>query len=138
MVSLLAVDPASDEIIDRSGIPQNLIYGLMDFKLKVDPPGGSTTLTVYLPQPLPQGYRWYKYSQSQGWYDYSSNVALNGDRTRLSLTLADGGTGDDDGQPNGIIQDPSGLGIAGSASDSDPTAGSGGGCFIGTLIEAFK
>jgi hypothetical protein len=140
MVSLLPVDPESDETIDRSGMPQNLIYGLMDFKIKVDPPGSSTTLTIFLPEPMPQGYTWYKHSQSQGWYDYSSNVSLNGDRTRLSLTLVDGGTGDDDGLQNGIIQDPSGLGTAGSATVSDPTSssgGGGGGCFIGTLDEAF-
>jgi hypothetical protein len=141
LVSLLPVDPESAEIVDRSGMPQDLIYGLMDFKIKVDPPGSSTTLTVYLPEPMPPGYRWYKYSQGQGWYDYSSNVSLNGDGTRLTLTLVDGGVGDDDGQQNGIIQDPSGLGTAGSAADSEPAAGSGGGgggCFIGTLGESFK
>lgn len=117
-----------------------MIYGLMDFKIKVDIPGSSTTLTIFLPEPMPQGYKWYKYSQSKGWYDYSSNVSLNGDRTRLSLTLVDGGTGDDDGQQNGIIEDPSGLGTAGSATVSDQTvsSGGGGGCFIGTLGEAFK
>ena len=140
MVSLLPVDPESNEIIDRSGMPQNMIYGLVDFKIKVDLPGSSATLTIFLPEPLPQGYKWYKYSQSQGWHDYSSNVSLNGDRTRLSLTLVDGGTGDDDGQQNGTIEDPSGLGIAGSATVSDPTvsSGGGGGCFIGTLGETFK
>jgi len=142
MVSLLPVDPDSDEISNRTGMPQNMIYGLMDFKIKVDPPGSSTTLTIFLPEPMPQGYKWYKYSQSQGWYDYSSNVSLNGDRTRLILTLVDGGTGDDDGQQNGIIEDPSGIGIAGSATVSDSTVssggGGGGGCFIGTLGGAFK
>jgi uncharacterized protein YkwD len=141
MVSLLPVDPESDEISNRNGMPQNMIYGLVGFKIKVGIPGSSTILTIFLPEPLPQGYKWYKYSQSQGWYDYSSNVSLNGDRTRLSLTLVDGGTGDDDGQQNGIIEDPSGLGIAGSTTVSDPTVssgGGGGGCFIGTLDEAFK
>ena len=146
MVSLLPVDPESDEITNRNGMPQNLIYGLMDFKIKVDIPGSSTTLTIFLPEPMPQGYKWYKYSQSQGWYDYSSNVSLNGDRTQLSITLVDGGTGDDDGQQNGIIEDPSGLGTAGSPADSGSTVstsssgsgGGGGGCFIGTLGEDFK
>ncbi len=143
MVSLLPVDPESDEITDRNEMPQNLIYGLMDFKIKVDIPGSSTTLTIFLPEPMPQGYKWYKYSQSQGWYDYSSNVSFNGDRTRLSLTLVDGGTGDDDGQQNGIIVDPSGPGTAGSAAVSGSTqsnsgGGGGGGCFIGTLDEDFK
>jgi len=140
LVWLLPLDPESDEITNRNGMPQNLIYGLMDFKIKVDIPGSSTTLTIFLPEPMPQGYKWYKYSQSRGWYDYSSHVSLNGDRTRLSITLVDGGTGDDDRQQNGVIEDPSGLGTADSAVVSGSTAsgGGGGGCFIGTLGENFK
>ena len=86
--------------------------------------GSSTTVTVLLPEPAPQGYKWYKYSSSQGWYDYSTNVTFNGDRTRLTITLIDGGTGDDDGQQNGIIEDPSGLGTApaGSVSSEEQAA----------------
>lgn len=140
LVSLQAIDPDSNDITDRNGMPQNMIYGLMDFKIKVDIPASSTTITILLPEPMPQGYKWYKYSQSQGWYDYSSNVAINGDRTQLSITLVDGGTGDDDGQQNGIIEDPSGLGTApaGSGSGSSGSSGgSGGGCFISTLGENF-
>ena len=83
---------------------------------------------------MPQGYKWFKYSQSQGWYDYSAHVSLNGDRTQLSITLVDGGTGDDDNQQNGIIVDPSGMGTAPSSSGS---AGGGGGCFINTLAGHF-
>jgi len=150
MVSLLPVASDSDEITDRNGMPQDLIYGLVDFKIKVDMPGSSTVLTIFLPEPKPRDYRWYKYSRSQGWYDYSSYVSLNGDRNQLSLTLVDGGAGDDDGQQNGIIEDPSGLGTAVSPAVSDSTAdndtttttsdggGGGGGCFIGSMGEDFK
>jgi hypothetical protein len=67
------------------------------------------------------------------WVDYSSNVTISGDRTQLSITLVDGGTGDDDGQQNGIIVDPSGLGLAPAGSNSGSSGGGGGGCFIGTL-----
>ena len=127
-----------------------MIYGLIDFKIKVDIPGSSATITIFLPEPMPRGYKWYKYSQSQGWYDYSANVALKSDRTQLSITLVDGGRGDDDGQQNGIIEDPSGLGTAVSPAVSDSTAdndtttttsdggGGGGGCFIGSMGEDFK
>ncbi len=136
LVSLQPVDPNGEDIMNRNGMPQNIIYGLMDFKIKVDIPGSSTKITVLLPEPMPQGYKWYKYSQSQGWYDYSENVALNVDRTQLSITLVDGGTGDDDGQQNGIIVDPSGLGAAPAGSGS--SGGGGGGCFINTLGDNFK
>ncbi len=135
LVSLQAVDPQSEDITNRNGMPQDMIYGLMNFSIKVAIPGSSATITITLPEPMPQGYKWFKYSPSQGWYDYSSNVALNGDRTRLSITLVDGGTGDDDGLQNGIIVDPSGLGAAPAASSS---GGGAAGCFIGALGQSFK
>jgi uncharacterized protein YkwD len=142
LVSLLPVDPEGGAITNRNGMPQNMIYGLMAFKIKVDIPGSSTTVTVLLPEPMPQGYKWYKYSPGQGWYDYSANVSLNGDRTRLNITLVDGGTGDDDNQQNGIIVDPSGLGAApasiiSSGSPGGGGGGGGGGCFIDTVSNNF-
>jgi hypothetical protein len=56
----------------------------------------------------------------------------------LSLTLVDGGTGDDDGEQNGIIEDPSGLGVASADNDNDGNSGGGGGggCFIGTMVKS--
>ena len=136
LVSLQPVDPDGKDIKNRNGMPQNMIYGLMDIKVRVDIPGSSTTVTVILPEPMPQGYQWYKYSPSQGWYDYSANTSLNSDRTRLTITLVDGGTGDDDDQQNGIIEDPSGLGAAPTGSDSSG-GGGGSGCFIDTLGHHF-
>jgi hypothetical protein len=136
LVSLQPVDPDDNDITNRNGMPQDMIYGLMDIKVKVDIPGSSTTVTVLLPEPVPQGYKWYKYSPSQGWYDYSANVTFNGDRTQLSITLVDGGTGDDDGEQNGIIDDPSGLGAAPAGSVSSGGGGAGG-CFIDTLRSDF-
>ncbi|MDJ0985798.1 MAG: CAP domain-containing protein [Desulfobacterales bacterium] len=134
LVSLQPVDPDGAEITIRNGMPEDMRYGLLDFKIKVDIPGSSATVTVLLPEPMPQGYKWFKYSQSEGWYDYSAHVSLNGDRTQLSITLVDGGTGDDDNQQNGIIADPSGMGAAPSGSGS---SGGGGGCFINTLADHF-
>jgi hypothetical protein len=138
LVSLYAVDPESDNVADRNGMPESLIYGLIDFKIKVDTPGSSTTVTIFLPESVPEGYKWYKYSQTQGWYDFSANVSFNSERNQLSFILVDGGTGDDDGEQNGIIEDPSGLGVApaDSASTNSNSSGGGGsgGCFIDTLV----
>ena len=138
LVSLYPVDPESDDIVDKNGMPESLIYGLIDFKIKVDRPGSGATVTIFLPEPVPEGYKWYKYSQTQGWYDFSANVLFNSERNQLSMTLVDGGTGDDDGEQNGIIEDPSGLGIAPADSaatniSSSSGGGGSGGCFIGTL-----
>ena len=136
LVSLNAVDPEGDTILDRTGMPDNLIYGLLDFKIRVPTPGSSAAVTIFLPEPVPEGYKWFKYSPTLGWYDFSANVSFNGDRNQLTVTLVDGGTGDDDGDQNGIIEDPSGLGLAPADSTSTDT-GSGGsgisGCFIDTL-----
>jgi len=141
LVSLYPVDPESDNIADRNGMPECLIYGLIDFKIKVDTPGSSTTVTIFLPESVPEGYKWYKYSQTRGWYDFSANVSFNSERNQLSLTLVDGGTGDDDGEQNGIIEDPSGLGVApaNSASTNINSSGDGsGGCFIDTLVNSIN
>ena len=142
LVSLYAVDPESDNVADRNGMPERLIYGLIDFKIKVDTPGSSTTVTILLPESVPEGYKWYKYSQTQGWYDFSPNVSFSSERNQLSFTLVDGGTGDDDGERDGIIADPSGLGLA--PADSAPTntessgGGGSGGCFIDALFKNLR
>jgi len=132
LVSLYPVDPEGDSVADRDGMPENLIYGLIDFKIKVDIPGSTAGITVFLPEPVPEGYKWHKYSQNQGWSDYSAHVSINSARDQLTLTLVDGGTGDDDESQNGIIADPAGLGTAppdsGSTSTSSPV------CFIDTLL----
>lgn len=138
MVRLTAVDPESSVITNRDGMPENLIYGLIDFQLTVNTPGSSSTVTIYLPQPLPAGYRLYKYSSSSGWYDYSAHTSFNSSRDRISLILIDGGTGDADGEQDGFIEDPFGLGSAPatavSTSNITSSSGGGGGCFIDTAL----
>jgi hypothetical protein len=57
----------------------------------------------------------------------------------LNLKLVDGGSGDDDGEQNGTIEDPSGLGVAASNSASTDISssnggGGSGGCFIDTAV----
>jgi len=90
--------------------PKDLIYGLIDTQIKVNTPGDAATVIVYLPEPAPEGYKWYKYGPNMGWYDYSEHAVFNANRDQVSLALIDGGIGDDDGIKNGIIIDPSGLG----------------------------
>ena len=137
LVSLHALDPINGNIEDNNGMPESLIYGLIDFKIKVDAPGDSATITIILPEPAPEDYKWYKYSQTLGWYDFSENVTFNNERNQLSFTLVDGGMGDDDGEQNGMITDPSGLGLAPADSTSVNSGGGGGsgGCFIDTMVK---
>ncbi|MCP3880977.1 MAG: isopeptide-forming domain-containing fimbrial protein [Sulfitobacter sp.] len=127
LVKLDTLDP--DTIADTPDKPENQIYGLIDFKVKVPAPGNTAEVTLHLSAPA--DYTWYKYSAANGWTDFSANAVFNGVRDQVTLTLTDGGTGDDDGTANGIITDPSGLGTA-PAGGVVASGGGGGGCFIAT------
>jgi hypothetical protein len=136
--SLEAVDPSS--IADMTNRPDDLIYGLISMVIKAYTIGGGVEVIIHLPTSAPDGYGWYKYSS--GWQDFSDHAVFNADRTQVTLSLVDGGPGDQDGVANGIIMDPSGLGFAPAAppappaptlteaSDGDGGGGGGGGCFI--------
>ena len=115
ITSLNIVDP--DTMADTTNMPNNLIYGLIDLRIKTDTPGETVKVTVYLSEPVPDDYFWYKYGPNTGWYDFTSNVEFNPDRDQVTLTLVDGGAGDDDGLPNSVIVDPSGPG---TPSDEKP------------------
>jgi hypothetical protein len=137
-ISLHTIDPST--ITDATNRPEDLIYGLIDIQIKVTTPGDTASGTIYLATPAPEGYGWYKYSLTNGWTDYSAHALFNATRDQVTLTWIDGGIGDDDGIANGVIVDPSGLGIAASTleptPESTPTPATsddgGGGCFIDT------
>ncbi len=129
-------------ISENTGRPENMIYGLVDLKLKVNE-GEQADMILYFPEPLEADYGLYKYSPFKGWYDYSKYVTYSADRTRAYVILRDGDVGDDDSEVNGIISDPITVGTApisappndSDASDISSSGGdSGGGCFISTLF----
>jgi hypothetical protein len=129
------IDPSSITVTPDK--PEDLILGLIDINVKVASPGETTTVTVYLSTPAPDGYKWYKYSSSNGWIDYSANAVFNDTRDEVTLTLTDGGLGDDDNEANGVIVDPSGLGTSSGSSSTSVTTtagdwGGSSGCFVAT------
>jgi hypothetical protein len=158
MTNCNAVDP--DAIDDTTNRPQNLIYGLIEIEIQADIIGGTVEVTIDLPNPAPQGYTLYKYGhkydaaiqqcdQNETWYDYTDHVVFNANRDQVTLTLVDGGIGDDDCQADGWILDPFGLGfipalpVVPDDDEDTPTAsspttsgadggGGGGGCFVAT------
>jgi len=142
VTSFLTILPAS--ISDTTNMPDDIIYGLIDIKAKPDTAGGTVKLTVFLANPAPEGHKWYKYGTNDGWYDFSDYAGFNDDRDQVTLTLTDGGLGDDDGVANGVIVDPSGLGAGPATPDPTPSptpssdgGGGGGGCFITTTAYGF-
>jgi hypothetical protein len=143
-----AMNPS--DFSSTSGMPEDLTYGLLDLQAKPASPGGKVIVTIYLPEPAPAGYSWYKFNdRTQRWANYSLAVdtagvrgaVFNEARDQVTLTLVDGGMGDDDGLVNGNIEDPSGLGFLSSTStpigSNDFGGGGGAGCLIGACTEDF-
>ena len=127
--------------------PQDFVFGMLDLQMKTVAIGATAVVTVHLETPAPDDYSWYKYNPTTGqWTDYATvtgpggviGAVFNATRDQVTLTLIDGGMGDDDGQANGIIQDPSGVAAASAigSTGSNSFGSSGGGCFITTIDKA--
>jgi len=132
ITNLNALDP--DTIEETTNRPQDLIYGLLDAQIKVAAVGDTASVTVYLPNPAPEGYKWFKYDLTNGWINFSRNVIsggfgdgaeFNGDRTKVTLYITDNGDYDNDPR-RGIIKDPSGIGIASAVNGGGEAVEDGG------------
>jgi hypothetical protein len=111
--------------------PDYFPFGLINFKLIMDQPGDQAEITIYFSEPAPEDGRWFKYDPIEAtWTDYSTQTDFSEDRYSVTLYLEDGGDGDADGIANGIIVDPSGLGVSSSSIGS--VAAEGITCFIST------
>jgi hypothetical protein len=138
VISLASEDPGEIGAgIGGASQPQEVPFGLINFKVLVDQPGDEVMITIYFSKPAPKNTVWYKYDPVEGsWVDFSAFSRMSGNRKTLELTLTDGGEGDADGIANGIIVDPAGLVIppsSGSVSDASDSLGDAiglGSCFI--------
>lgn len=135
--ALVRLDPLDpDTLQPMPNRPANLPFGLVNFSVKPDQPGGSARVTVYLDEAAPAGCGWFKYSPDHGWTDFSAYAQFSPDRRSVELFLVDGGPGDDDGLANGVIKDPSGPGFGESlsAESGGASSGSSGSCFIDAVF----
>jgi hypothetical protein len=123
LVLLQAVDP--DSIADQRNRPTRLDFDLISTHVRVPTAGATVEVTYFLAEAAPAGSTWVKYVPSQGWIDFGANARFSADRRQVTITLTDGGTGDDDGVANGIIVDPAGLGTF-TRDTGTPGAGNGG------------
>ena len=108
--SIKSIDPY--DISETGNRPDEMPFDAISFKIRVENAGDTARVIVYLSGEAPGGAKWYKYDVINGWQDYSDHATLSEDRRSVTLELKDGGFGDGDGTENGIIIDPSGLGIA--------------------------
>ena len=133
LVSITAVDPAT--IPESSDKPDNLPYGLFDLLIKTDAVGGTAKVTFHLESKAGDNDKWSKHKTSTGtWEDCSAYAVFNAAGDQVTLTLVDGGDGDD-GPADGWIVDPSGLSSSTSTTSSGGGGGGGGGCFIATAAD---
>ncbi len=122
------IDPST--ISDTTNRPDNLTH-VLSYRISVSEVGATAQVTIYFSYAISSWMSFYKYDTINGWQDYSAHTTYNGDGRSITVELLDGGYGDSDGEANGVIVDPGGLGgsveSVGSAVVSGPT---GGGCFI--------
>jgi chitinase len=115
------------------------LTGLISFKLYLtDPEISTVSVTVFFSQAAPSNSLWYKYDAEEGWGQYPDAI-FSADRKSVTLSIEDGGPGDQDGVRNGIIVDPAGLGYSTTTGNgvSTDTAVAETGCFIGTSAVGF-
>ncbi|MFZ4480177.1 MAG: IPTL-CTERM sorting domain-containing protein, partial [Rhodoferax sp.] len=115
-----------------AGAPSNTTFpfGMLGFTLN-GCISGPVAVTINYSQPLPSGATFYKNINGT----YSAYPATLGANT-VTFSLTDGGSGDADGQVNGSIRDPGGIGVPGSTAPI-PTLSEWGLIFLSSLMAMF-
>jgi len=86
----------------------DFVHGFFSFNVTGLPAGETVVVTVTLPSAVPVGSEFWKCHEPEGWIQVPIG-SDDGDNV-ITITLVDGGLGDDDGLPNGVIVDPGGPG----------------------------
>ncbi|MEO5367390.1 MAG: PKD domain-containing protein [Magnetococcus sp. WYHC-3] len=123
-------NPDGSAVAANATKPDALPFGVLDFSLNL-PVGNTTSMVIHLPRAAAEGEVWWKYGYANSsattrtWFVFD-NATFSANRKSVTLTLVDGGLGDDDRLANGVVSDPSGLGTAPATSSSS----GGGGCTL--------
>lgn len=106
------------------GLPSNvqLPYGLVSLQLVSGTVGSSASVVLTYPQALPADAKYYKLGKtaanpSPHWYEFSGAVVSG---NTVTLTLTDGGAGDNDLNRDGNIDDPGGPAVVRAAPPPPP------------------
>jgi hypothetical protein len=113
--SSFAFLPVSGAVGSPGTPPQGVTFpqGLFGFALgPVCATGGTVTITIHYPSPLPIGTQYWKFGPTPGnttphWYTIPATISGN----TVMFTVTDGGLGDDDVTANGVIVDQGGPGV---------------------------
>ncbi|MCO5339638.1 IPTL-CTERM sorting domain-containing protein [Delftia tsuruhatensis] len=149
------VSNASFSTTPPATAPQGVTFpsGLLSLNLSSGNLGSDATVTLNFSTPVPAGAVYMKYGPSpdgfncQGaacaqphWYQLPANRAvLASDRLSATLTLTDGGLGDNDGIANQSIQDPGGFAllVAPASTAAIPTLSEWGIIALSSLLAMF-
>ena len=140
--SVLAIEYVESEhssaISGMEGQLDEMPFGLLHFRLNLMNPGNQATVTIYFSKTIPAEANWYQLDAINAeWQDFSDYAKIDRKRRSVTLILEDGGVGDADGIANGVIVDPSGLGMTAAAPPATEMGsgggGGGGGCFIASM-----
>jgi len=85
-------------------------HGFFSFQIKGLTPCQTVIVTITLPSSLPIGTQYWKYCASEGGWIQIPMGGDDGDNL-ITITLVDGGLGDEDGVCNGVIVDQGGPGF---------------------------
>ena len=132
------VSNASFSTTPPATAPQGVTFpsGLLSLNLSSGNLGSDATVTLNFNTPVPAGAVYMKYGSSpdgfncQGtacaqphWYELpASRAVLASDRLSATLTLTDGGLGDNDGIANQSIQDPGGFALLAAPAPANTAA----------------
>jgi uncharacterized repeat protein (TIGR01451 family) len=106
--NLAAVDEST---LPAEGKPALIFpHGFFSFDITGLTPGQTVVVTITLPDNVPVGTQYWKYHASEGGWIPIPMGSDDGDEV-ITITLVDGGLGDDDGAANGVIVDQGGPGI---------------------------
>jgi hypothetical protein len=138
--ALEMIDP--EAIPDTVDKPEDLIFGLISYRLRVKQSGDKASLKIYFSEGIFESDVFIKYDTINGWQDYSDHTTFNDDGQSVTLELKDGDYGDSDGIANGVIVDPLGIATEGTTFLGDITSSNessgGGGCFVATAAFGSK
>jgi hypothetical protein len=105
----------SESTLPSAGKPSlTFPHGNFTFRITGLGVGQTVTVTVTLPSDLPTTASYWKYHASEGGWIQIPIGSNDGDNV-ITITLVDGGLGDDDGIANGVIVDQGGPGTSRAA-----------------------
>lgn len=115
--------------------PADFPLGLTAIRWRLETAGVSSDVSVHFTQSIPPDAEWVFYDLVDGWEAGNGAIAFAPDRRSALVRIQDGGTGDFDGAPNGVVVTL--LGIANSQARSRLVFGGppadnvgGAGCFL--------